>query len=1104
MHILWVGNVSQNAEARETVKQLSTLLAKEVALTCVPYDDKAGLLPFYLQAQKLAVTAPCLLLFEGESITDFDSLKNHLDGEFEPLVYAQVHHPEHIELAPRLFPHGDFELKGCRFITERTPPEEHIPLAFAAKAQCVYTTQFAPEISRVGTEAEVPDLYFWFAYRHFKSMDDENAIKGFKRIFTPTDTRNFWHQAAQIMYLKTRWETHAYQSCFEELEEFRNADSQLENFPALWILRAVIAQQFQAVDTAFECFEMIDTLKSRANFSLQHFFIEIADTTWKPLLGIGELALKEGLFLRAANAFKQAAHYLPDHDYVLSGWLQSAFLTRRYNEVTAILERDTALRGISDLARASLKTMHDIKENAKAESTWEAAASLVEETNVDPFALSIWVELAVLCLQHQKTPLARQFFLHALKYQPEEVMLWHNLAYSYFFEKDYAQAEKYYRQALIISPHYPNSQFDLAKTLVMQNRQDEAIQLLKDLLNVHPRFHEARKALQELEALKAFDVSMHTPSSGEPSLTVLSDAPFVFAFPLLPTWENGIDILMKAYYEEFVPTDSVVLAIPVKGEGVPQAVQDARDWALNTYNEELLAPVALLDESLPLIPHYACWVIPWRLHPGAAVSEALQQQTYPILTPQPEADLQAFWEIDPESQQAWQAVSVDSLRQAMRHALHEAQSLLEQELETTPQRKSPITQMASTHDFLPLATTHPLQPIKQKEKQTTLPAVETLLEKAPTISLCMIVKNEEAFIERTLDSVKHAAAEMIIVDTGSTDNTLEKLARYPEVQVHHFDWCDDFAAARNAAFEKATGDWVLFLDGDEYVDPEFIPLLRLQLNQHAADAYCFKVVSVQEDGQIDARTSIGGVPRLFPNRPEYRFEGRIHEMMYNQKQDVMQYVYYKGLPIYHVGYRPEIVLEKNKGERDRQLMLTAIQEAPDGRTSKHLYYILANDYWKMGEQDKAMDCLAKGLTVHREDKRVDEQLFYQQQSWRLALGNTEQALEALADRGDTSPRFFMLWSELLIANREWLGAYTKLKEALHLSEAERNMPDPLDLQPAQAELLRLLVTVTQQLHKPEESRHYLARYLKEANDPEPGLWQHYQQLTQQLAPQFSA
>ena len=597
---------------------------------------------------------------------------------------------------------------------------------------------------------------------------------------------------------------------------------------------------------------------------------------------------------------------------------------------------------------------------------------------------------------------------------------------------------------------------------------------------------------------------MHSSAATGPALTVLSDAPFVFAFPLLPTWENGIDLLMKAYYEEFVPTDGVVLAIPVNGESVPQAVQSARDWALNTYKEDLLPPVALLDESLPLIPDYASWVLPWRLHPGTEVSEALQQQTYPVLTPQPGGLLQTFWETDPQSAQAWQTVSIDSLRQAMRLMLNEAQAFLEQQHENA-QRKAPITQMASTHDFLTLATKH-LKPLKQAGHlpSSHAPTVDSLLADAPTIGLCMIVKNEEAVIGRALDSVKDTAAEIIIVDTGSTDSTLDILAQYPQVQVHQFDWCDDFAAARNAAFAKATSDWVLFLDADEYVDPDFIPHLRLQLNHHAADAYCFKVVSVQKDGQIDHSTSIGGVPRLFPNRPEYRFEGRIHEMMYNQNQEVMQYVYYKGLPIYHVGYRPDIVLQKNKGERDRQLMLRAIAEAPDARTSKHLYYILANDYWKMGEQDKAMDCLAKGLTVHREDKRVDEQLFYQQQSWRLAQGETTEALSALENRENPSPRFLLLWSELLMAEQQWPEAYTKLKAALELSESERNTPDPLELQPSPAKILRLLVDVAQQLQKPEESHHYLERYLKETRDPEPGLWQHYQQLTQQLTPQFSA
>jgi len=82
------------------------------------------------------------------------------------------------------------------------------------------------------------------------------------------------------------------------------------------------------------------------------------------------------------------------------------------------------------------------------------------------------------------------------------------------------------------------------------------------------------------------------------------------------------------------------------------------------------------------------------------------------------------------------------------------------------------------------------------------------------LSVCLIVKNEEKFLDQCLKSIRALADQIIIVDTGSTDRTLE-IARCYDAEIHAFAWCDDFAAARNAALEHATGDWVLVLDADE-------------------------------------------------------------------------------------------------------------------------------------------------------------------------------------------------------------------------------------------------------------------------------------------------
>jgi glycosyltransferase involved in cell wall biosynthesis len=83
-----------------------------------------------------------------------------------------------------------------------------------------------------------------------------------------------------------------------------------------------------------------------------------------------------------------------------------------------------------------------------------------------------------------------------------------------------------------------------------------------------------------------------------------------------------------------------------------------------------------------------------------------------------------------------------------------------------------------------------------------------------SISLCMIVKNEEAVIGRCLDSVQGIADEINIVDTGSVDKTKDIAARYTD-RIFDFEWTDDFAAARNFSFQQATTDYILWLDADD-------------------------------------------------------------------------------------------------------------------------------------------------------------------------------------------------------------------------------------------------------------------------------------------------
>src|SRR6185503_940117 len=144
----------------------------------------------------------------------------------------------------------------------------------------------------------------------------------------------------------------------------------------------------------------------------------------------------------------------------------------------------------------------------------------------------------------------------------------------------------------------------------------------------------------------------------------------------------------------------------------------------------------------------------------------------------------------------------------------------------------------------------------------------------PRLSVCIIAKNEQAFLGQCLASIKPVADEIIVVDTGSVDNTAA-IAREHGAQVHSFAWTDDFSAARNFSLQHATGDWLLILDADEELPPVSHEALRHQLNAVDVMAYRLPII---DHGKEDEGCSY--VPRLFRNAPGLFFVGRIHEQVF--------------------------------------------------------------------------------------------------------------------------------------------------------------------------------------------------------------------------------
>ena len=155
------------------------------------------------------------------------------------------------------------------------------------------------------------------------------------------------------------------------------------------------------------------------------------------------------------------------------------------------------------------------------------------------------------------------------------------------------------------------------------------------------------------------------------------------------------------------------------------------------------------------------------------------------------------------------------------------------------------------------------------------------------IGLAMIVRNEAHIIERCLGSVRGLIDTWTIIDTGSTDRTVE-IARQHGAHVGHFEWCNDFAAARNASIAPATGDWILFLDADEELSPaEKIELPSL-LIQTQISLYRLPLINTHQ-----GEKSQSYVPRLFRNPPGLMFYGCVHEGVLSFMEKIYRLVDYR-------------------------------------------------------------------------------------------------------------------------------------------------------------------------------------------------------------------
>lgn len=277
------------------------------------------------------------------------------------------------------------------------------------------------------------------------------------------------------------------------------------------------------------------------------------------------------------------------------------------------------------------------------------------------------------------------------------------------------------------------------------------------------------------------------------------------------------------------------------------------------------------------------------------------------------------------------------------------------------------------------------------------------------LSVCMIVRNEERYLKRAIGSVKNVARELVVVDTGSTDSTVE-IARSASAQVLSFPWTKDFSAARNHSIEAATSDWILVIDADEELCTESIPALYAACKDPEAAAFSLII-----DNRSETHTRVQRIHhgvRLFRNLPEIRFEGRIHEQVAQSAARTGRSIKFAPITLFHYGYVQDSALLKEKFKRNYSLLLAEAEEHPE---SPYPLCHLAHAELLLEQTSKAIERYQRALELLEREGGIPEQRPFWAGAYdgliraQMISGELEQAL-VTCRRGQ---RYFLAYAELI-------------------------------------------------------------------------------------------
>ncbi len=286
----------------------------------------------------------------------------------------------------------------------------------------------------------------------------------------------------------------------------------------------------------------------------------------------------------------------------------------------------------------------------------------------------------------------------------------------------------------------------------------------------------------------------------------------------------------------------------------------------------------------------------------------------------------------------------------------------------------------------------------------------------------MIVRNEQFHLPDCLRSLQHIVDEIVVVDTGSTDQTIA-IAKHFKSRIDRFDWQDDFSAARNRALDLCRGQWILYIDADERLESADPAKLKPYLGDCSYVAYTVRFYPIR--GFSPYREY-----RVFKNDPRIRYSGVIHETMLS---DIRKVAIADGLKIgiipltiRHFGY------EQNQDRKHRRNLPLLRQAVKDNPVRSYLWWHLGTTLMACRHKKEALDALRKGLVAIRQKTKQEssdsliygELIRYCHYHKKKVMPLIDEALERFPDQ------YYIKWLKAVVlkSNQEYKAAADIFKE----------------------------------------------------------------------------